>query len=146
MGVPFSFYNFSSLIDLHRGLVERLDDARLEAFSILYCNFDGLDKTKVDKSLQQILRASDAYVHNDGAFFFVLYQTDKYGATIVANMFEEFFAQYIKHDVVSFPRDGDTAQELFDSLQASIKKKLDIDVECLDSSSRKRPKEIPPTH
>jgi len=136
MSVPFSFYNFSGLVDLHRGIVERLDDAHLEAFSILYCDFEGLDKSKIDESLQQVVRSSDSYVHNDNAYFFVLYQTDSYGATVVANMFEEFFAQYIKHEVVSYPRNGETAQELFDSLQASVKKKLNIDLECLDHNSR----------
>lgn len=139
MSVPFSFYNFSGLVDLHRGIVERLDDVRLEAFSILYCDFEGLDKTKIDESLEQVVRSSDAYVHNDNAYFFVLYQTDKYGATVVANMFEEFFARYIKHAVVSFPSDGDTAQELFDSLQVNVKKILNVDLECLDHSSREKP-------
>ncbi len=139
MSVPFSFYNFTGLVDLHRGIVERLDDAHLEAFSILYCDFEGLDKSKIDESLNQVVRSSDSYVHNDDAFFFVLYQTDKYGATVVANMFEEFFGKYIRHEVVSFPRDGDTAQELFDSLQAIVKKKLNIDLECLDHDSRQHP-------
>lgn len=139
MGVPFSFYNFSGLVDLQRGIVERLNDAHLEAFSILYCNFSGFDKKKVEESLQLVVRSSDSYVHNDNAYFFILYQTDKYGATVVANMFEEFFATYVKHDVVSFPRDGETAQDLFDALQASVKKKLDIDLECLDHSSRQKP-------
>jgi len=139
MGVPFSFYNFSGLVDLQRGIVERLDDAHLEAFSILYCDFEGLDKTKVEESLQQVVRSSDSYVHNDNAYFFILYQTDKYGATIVANMFEEFFAKYIRHDVVSFPRDGETAQDLFDALQSSVKKKMDVYLECLDHDSRQKP-------
>ncbi|PHR56549.1 MAG: hypothetical protein COA44_08040 [Arcobacter sp.] len=139
MGVPFSFYNFSGIVDLHCGIVERLDDAHLEAFSILYCDFTGLDKSKIDESLTQVVRSSDSYVHNDNAFFFILYQTDKYGATVVANMFEEFFAKSIKHDVVSYPRDGESAQDLFDSLQISVKKKLSINLECLDKNSRERP-------
>ena len=139
MGVHFSFYNFSGLVDLQRGIVERLNDAHLEAFTILYCDFEGLDKTKIEESLNQVVRSSDAYVHNDNAYFFILYQTDKYGATIVANMFEEFFDRHINHDVVSYPKDAETAQDLFDALQASVKKKLDTDLECLDHSSHQRP-------
>jgi hypothetical protein len=139
MGVPFSFYNFTGLVDLQRGIVERLDDAHLEPFTILYCDFEGLDKSKIDESLKQVVRSSHSYVHNDNAYFFILYQTDKYGATVVANMFEEFFGKYIRHDVVSFPRDGESAQDLFDALQASVKKKLDIDLECLDHSSHQKP-------
>ncbi len=141
MAVPFSFYNFTGLVDLQRGIAERLYDTHLEAFSILYCDFTGLDKTKIDTSLNQVVRSSDSYVHNDNDYFFVLYQTDKYGATVVANMFEEFFGKYIQHDVVSYPRDGESAQDLFDALQASVKKKLNIDLECLDHSSHQ-----PPTH
>jgi len=78
MGVPFSFYNFSGLVDLQRGIAERQNDSRLEAFSILYCDFNGFDKPKIADSLEQVIRSSDAYVHNDNAYFFVLYQTDKY--------------------------------------------------------------------
>lgn len=139
MGVPFSFYNFTGLIELQRGITERLSDVRLEAFSILYCNFKGLDKAKVDKSLMHVVRSSDSYVHNDDAYFFILYQTDRYGATVVANMFEEFFAKPLEHEAVCFPRDGETAQELFDSLQTSVKKNFDIDLECLDHSSHQPP-------
>lgn len=139
MGIPFSFYNFTGLVDLQRGIVERLTDTRLEAFSILYCDFSGLDKKKVEESLKLVVRSSDSYVHNDNAYFFILYQTDKYGATVVANMFEDFFATYVKHDVVSYPREGETAQDLFDALQASVKKKYDIDLECLDHNSRQKP-------
>lgn len=139
MGVPFSFYNFSGLVDLQRGIAERLDESRLEAFSILYCDFTDLDKSKISDSLEQVIRSSDAYVHNDNAYFFILYQTDKYGASVVANMFEEFFGASVKHEIVSFPRDGETAQELFDAIQANAKKNHDIDLECLDHSSRQRP-------
>jgi len=138
MGVPFSFYNFTGLVDLNMGIVERLDDSRLEAFSILYCDFSELDRSKIEVSLEQVLRSSDSYVHNDAHYFFILYQTDKYGATVVANMFEEFFTKYIRHDVVAFPKDGENPQELFDALQASVKKKLNLLIDCLDHNSRRK--------
>jgi len=139
MSVPFSFYNFTGLVDLHRGISERQNESHVESFTILFCDFSGQDKSKIDDSLQQVVRHSDAYVHNNNYYFFVLYQTDKHGAGIVKNMFEEFFGTDIQHDCVSFPRDGDTAQELFDALQASVKKKLNLYLECLDHSSRQMP-------
>ena len=139
MGVPFSFYNFTGLIDLHRGIVERQDDSRLEAFSVLYCNFKDLDIKKVEDSLKQVLRSSDAYLHNDHDYFFVLYQTDKYGASVVANMFEEFFGEYVHHNIVTYPKDAETAQDIFDAMQAGVKKKLDIFLDCLDHDSRQKP-------
>jgi len=139
MGVSFSFYNFSGLVDLQRGIAERLNEQRLEAFSILYCDFSGFDKAKIANSLEQVIRSSDAYVHNDNAYFFILYQTDLYGASVVATMFEEFFGSSVKHEAVSFPKDGETAQELFDAIQANAKKHHDIDLECLDHSSHQMP-------
>jgi hypothetical protein len=137
MGVQFSFYNFTGLIDLHRGIVDRTDDSRLEAFSILYCDFSKFTKEKVSESLSQVLRSSDSYVHNNHDYFFILYQTDSYGSGIVLNMFQEFFAQDIKHYISTYPKDAESAQELFDAIQAGVKKKLNIDLECLDHSSRK---------
>ena len=139
MGVPFSFYNFSGLVDLQRGIAERQNDSRLEAFSILYCDFSGFDKPKIADSLEQVIRSSDAYVHNDNAYFFVLYQTDKYGASVVATMFEEFFVSSVKQEAVSDPRDGDTAQGLCDASRARAKKNYDIDLECLDHNSHQMP-------
>jgi hypothetical protein len=136
MGVPFSFYNFTALIDLQRGITERAEDSHAEAFSILFCDFEELDKTLIQDSLTHVLRSSDAYVHNDNFYFFILYQTDKFGADVVEKMFEEYFSMPLKHETVSFPKDGESAQELFDALQAHVKKKLEIDLEFLDHDSR----------
>lgn len=143
MSVPFSFYDLTSLIELQIGIVKRIHDNHLEAFSVLYCNFEGLDKAKVKRSLEEVLRSSDSYAYNDDHFFFILYQTDKYGTTIVANMLEEFFGTYIKHHVVSYPKDGETTQEMFESMQVAVKKRFNQDLECLDKSTRERPMEIP---
>ena len=140
MAILFSFYNFSGLVDLHRGIVDRLSDDRAEAFSILYCDFAELNQSNIEDSLEEVLRCCDAYVHNDNHYFFILYQTDKFGAEVVAKMFEDFFDKTIKHDVVSFPKDGESSQDLFDSLQTSVKKNLDIEIECLDHSTRQRTK------
>ena len=139
MGVHFSFYNFTGLINLQMGIVERQNDSRREAFTILYCDFSNLDKKQIETSVEQVVRSSDTYVHNDNDYFFLLYQTDIYGANVVSGMLEEFFATKIKHDIVAFPKDADTPQDLFDALQASVKKKHNIDLECLDHSSRQKP-------
>jgi len=136
MGVAFSFYNFTGLIDLQRGIVDRIGDSHLEAFSILYCDFSNFTKERTQESLSQVLRSSDAYVHNGTDYFFVLYQTDTYGAGVVVNMFKDFFGEEIRHHITTYPKDAESAQELFDSMQAGVKKELGIDLECLDHSSR----------
>jgi len=121
------------------GIVERQNDARREAFTILYCDFSDLDKQQIETSVEQVVRSSDAYVHNDNHYFFLLYQTDIYGAKVVSGMLEEFFAKKIKYDIVAFPKDADTPQDLFDALQASVKKKHNVYLDCLDHSSRQKP-------
>ena len=116
-GVQFSFVNFSSLIQLSIGIADRLDENRVESFSIMYCDFSSLDNQLIQNSLQDVLRNSDAIVHYDHHYFFVLPYTDKYGATIVKNMFEEFFNIPLKSSIVAYPKHGDDAQSLLGALQ-----------------------------
>ena len=131
-GIHFSFYDFASLTQLNIGIADRLDENRKESFTILFCDFSALPKEVISQSMEQVLRASDAIVHYDHYYFFVLPYTDKYGAVIVKNMFEEFFDTYVPSAEVSYPVNGDTPIELFESLQASTKKLHDLDLEFLD--------------
>ncbi len=132
-GVSFSFINFSSLIELNMGISERLDENRAESFTLLFCDFSDIEMDTIKVCLEDILRTSDAIVHYDHYYFFVLPYTDKYGATVVKNMFEEFFNTYIKSSTVSYPINGETADELLQALQAKTKKEHDIYLECLNS-------------
>jgi hypothetical protein len=134
-GVRFSYDNFSSLINLYKGIADRLDENRSESFTILYCDFSKLDEEIISESLTNVLRASDAIVNSSKDYFFILPYTDKYGSTIVKNMFEEFFNVYIPSSEVSYPINGETSDELFESLQAGIKKTFDKYLDCLDTEN-----------
>ncbi len=131
-GVHFAYYNFPSLIQLSKGVADRLDDNRAESFTILYCDFQKVDEEIILQSLEKVLRGSDVIVNSDKNYFFILPYTDKYGATIVKNMFEEFFDVYIPSSEASYPLNGETPEELFQSLQAGIKKSLNKYLDCLD--------------
>ena len=131
-GVHFAYNNFPSLLQLTMGIADRLDYKRAESFTILYCNFQKVEDDLIIESLEKVLRGSDVIVNSDKEYFFILPYTDKYGATIVKNMFEEFFDLYIPAYEVSYPLNGETPKELFQSLQAGIKKSLNIYLECLD--------------
>ncbi len=137
-GVQFSFFNFTSLIQLNIGIADRLDENRNESFTILFCDFSKLTDDVISASMDDVLRKSDAIVHYDHYFFFVLPYTDKYGAVIVKNMFEEFFDTYIPSAEVSYPVNGETPQELFDALQLRVKKLHDRDLDFLDESSMQK--------
>ncbi len=131
-GVHFAYNNFPSLLQLNMGIADRLDDNRAESFTILYCNFQKVEDTLIIESLEKVLRGSDVVVNSDKEYFFILPYTDKYGATIVKNMFEEFFDLYIPAYEASYPLNGETPEELLQSLQAGIKKRLNTYLECLD--------------
>jgi hypothetical protein len=132
-GVNFSFINFPSLLKLNMGISERLDENRSESFTLLFCDFSDVEMETIEACLEQILRTSDSIVHYDHYYFFVLPYTDKYGATIVKNMFEEFFDIYIRASAVSYPISGENPHELLEALQAKIKKEHNIYLECLDN-------------
>ncbi len=142
-GIHFSFLEFPSLIRLNMGISERLDENRSESFTILFCDFSDLDKEIIKESLQNVLRASDSIVHFDQFYFFVLPYTDKYGATIVKNMFEEFFNVYIRSVSISYPINGETVEEILVALQAKAKKEHDIYLECLDMTEKVQEKLSP---
>jgi len=119
-GVNFSFYDFPSLLSLNMGIAERLDANRKESFTMLYCDFSGLSKEVITQILEQTLRDSDSIVHYDEHYFFIFPYTDKYGAMIVKDMIEEFFDAEIPSSEVSYPIDGESPVELFETLQAQV--------------------------
>jgi len=135
-GVHFGFDNFKQLLDLTIGLTQRLDENRAESFTILYCDFSGLDHSIVQSSLEQILRDSDAIVNDKTNYFFVLPYTDKYGAEIVKKMFIEFFAVDLKAHMVSYPIDGEDSRDLALEIRDFVTLNYKNDLKCLDSFNR----------
>lgn len=135
-GIHFGFDNFKQLIDLNIGITQRLDENRAESFTILYCNFNGVEPEIIDKCLEEILRTSDAIVNEGTDYFFVLPYTDKYGAEIVKTMFDDFFAKFLNSFLISYPVDGETSEELFSTLQDSVSTFFQDDLKCLDRFAR----------
>jgi len=136
-GIQFSFDNFKQLLDLNIGISERLDENRAESFTLLYCDFSGIEQEIIDASLLDILRTSDSIVHHENDYFFVLPYTDKYGTEIVKKMFDEFFAKFLSSFLLSYPVDGETTEELLGSMQDSSSLFLKNDLHCLDRFAKK---------
>jgi len=136
-GIQFSFDNFKQLLDLNIGISERLDENRAESFTLLYCDFSGIDQEIVDASLIDILRTSDSIVHHEHDYFFVLPYTDKYGAEIVKKLFDEFFAKFLSSFLLSYPVDGETTEEILSTMQDSTSLFLKNDLSCLDQFAKK---------
>jgi len=136
-GIHFSFDNFKELMELNIGISERLDENRAESFTLLYCDFSDIDEEVINASLMDILRTSDSIVNHGHDYFFVLPYTDKYGAEIVKKMFDEFFAKFLNSFLLSYPADGETAEEIFGTMQDSVSMFYKQDLECLDRFSKK---------
>jgi hypothetical protein len=134
-GVHFNFESFKELMQLNIGISNRLDQNRAESFTMLYCDFSEIPKDVVEASLKQILRTSDSIVNHEGDYFFILPYTDKYGAEIVKKMFDEFFSKFLKAFLLSYPADGENAEELFSTMQDSTSLFLKNELHCLDRFS-----------
>jgi hypothetical protein len=131
-GIHFSFIDLKQLLALNIGISDRLDENRAESFTILYCNFKGVDQEVIDNSLQSILRNSDSIVNNGSDYFFVLPYTDKYGAEIVKKMFDEAYDTFLDSYLLSYPADGESPEELLGFMQDSVSTFFKYDLPCLD--------------
>ena len=131
-GVHFNFKDFSQLISLNIGIADRLDENRAESFTILYCNFNDIEKKIIKNSLETVLRSSDAIANFEKDYFFVLPYTDKFGAGIVKKMFDDFFDKVISSEMVSYPKDGESPKMLIEEIQTIVSTNLDIELRCLN--------------
>lgn len=135
-GIVFSFDNFESLLELNIGISQRLDENRAESFTLLYCDFSDIAGDNITESLLSTLRKSDSVVRYNKNYFFVLPYTDKYGAEVVKQIFEDLFEKNIPNFVVSYPVDGETGKELLTILQDSIATFLKSNTDYLDRFTR----------
>ena len=131
-GVHFTFNNFKSLLELNIGIAQRLDENRAESFTLLYCNFDDVETENIVSSLAPTLRSSDSIANYDTDYFFLLPYTDKYGAEVVKQIFEDLFERDIPNFMISYPVDGENAVELIQMLQESVSTFLKRDMDYLD--------------
>lgn len=131
-GIHFKYDDFLRLIELNIGISDRLDQNRAESFTLLYCDFSEIDDEIIENSLQEILRSSDSIVNYEKDYYFVLPYTDKYGANIVKKMFDEFFAKFLNTFLISYPADGEDAEELVEVLQNSVSLFCKKDLSYLD--------------
>ncbi|MCX6052776.1 MAG: hypothetical protein NTZ60_09730 [Campylobacterales bacterium] len=131
-GVHFQFEDFKQLLRLNIGLAQRLDENRAESFTLLYCDFSQIPKEVISSSLEVILRNSDSIVNHESDYFFILPYTDKYGAEIVKKMFDQFFADFVKSFLLSYPVDGENAEAIFGEMQDSVSTFWKKELHCLD--------------
>ena len=131
-GVYFTFNNFKALLDLNICIAQRLDENRAESFTLLYCDFGDVATENIKETLSTALRNSDSIVHYDTDYYFVLPYTDKYGAEVVKQIYEDLFERDIPNFMISYPVDGESSAELIEMMQDSVSTFLKKDLDYLD--------------
>lgn len=131
-GIHFQFEDFKQLLRLNIGIADRIDENRAESFTILYCDLSEVEDVKIAKALQKILRTSDTIANHKKDYFFVLPYTDKYGADIVKKLFDKSFNKFLNSFLISYPVDGESADELTEVLQTSVKQFCKSNLDYLD--------------
>ncbi len=131
-GINFNFEDFKQIIRLNIGIANRLDENRAESFTILYCDLSSQKDDKIAEALEKLLRTSDTININKSDYYFVLPNTDKYGAEIVKKIFDDFFDDFIKSFHISYPSDGESTDELIMVLQSRVKHFCKKDLSYLD--------------
>jgi len=131
-GIHFQFEDFKQLIRLNIGIAKRLDENRAESFTLLYCDLSELEDVVIKGALEEILRTSDTIANHKKDYFFVLPYTDKYGAEIVKKLFDTKFDTFINSFLVSYPVDGESAEEITEVLQTRVKKFCKKNLDYLD--------------
>ncbi len=132
-GIHFQFEDFKQLLRLNIGIADRLDENRAESFTVLYCDFSSIDDKKIQEVLKEILRTSDTIANHGKDYFFVLPYTDKYGANIVKKLLDDSYEKFLNSFLISYPSDGEDAQEIIDVLQNSVKLFCKKDLDYLDT-------------
>ena len=120
-GIHFQFDDFKQLLRLNIGIADRLDENRAESFTVLYCDLSKADDSDINAVLKTVLRTSDTIANHEKDYFFVLPYTDKYGAEIVKKSLDECFGDFLNSFLVSYPVDGENAEDLSEYLQNSVK-------------------------
>ena len=131
-GIHFQFEDFKQLLRLNIGIADRLDENRAESFTILYCDFSEIENVVISGALEEILRTSDTIANHAKDYFFVLPYTDKYGADIVKKLFDTKLDTFLNSFLISYPVDGESAEEITGVLQPSVKHFCKKDLEYLD--------------
>jgi len=131
-GIHFQFEDFKQLLRLNIGIADRLDENRAESFTVLYCDFSSIDDEKIQEVLKEVLRTSDTIANHGTDYFFVLPYTDKYGANIVKKLLDDSYQKFLNSFLISYPSDGEDAQEIIDVLQNSVKLFCKKDLDYLD--------------
>ncbi len=116
----------SSLIAHHIALIDRFNSDSFEEFALIFLKLDSINDIEIKKSIQIIFRDSDIIFEQDGNYIILLPKTDWNGATELLKGLQEFLDISFKDSIVTYPDDGESAQELIEAFKKVVKENYNL--------------------
>lgn len=124
----FPLASFKALLAHHIALIERFEEPQLAEFSLLYLKLGDNPSLELKKSIQIVFRDSDIIFEYGNDYIIILPKTDWNGAIELLNGLQEFLGQRFQDSIVTYPDDGQTADELIESFKRVVKHYYDLDL------------------
>jgi hypothetical protein len=126
----FPLYTLKSLINHHIALIDRSDTFSTQEFALMFLKMDDIDDLELKKSIQIVFRDSDIIFDAGENYIILLPKTDWNGAYELLRGLQEFLNQKLSDSIVTYPDDGEDANELMDSFKNVVEKcyKLKLDI------------------
>lgn len=128
--VVFSKHDIHSLVEHHIALLKRFQISEDE-FSIIYFDIGDKKEDELTIIFQKILRQTDALFQEDSHTIVMLPGTDWNGATELLSGIQEFLGQSLMDNIVTYPDDGENANELLGKLRELVLDNCDVKVKSL---------------
>ncbi|OQX74883.1 MAG: hypothetical protein B6D59_01055 [Campylobacteraceae bacterium 4484_4] len=124
----FPLESLHALIAHHIALIDRFDPYASQEFSLLFLKLDNFDNMELKKSIQIIFRDSDIIFNYGDNYIILLPKTDWNGAFELLSGLQEFLDQKLQDSIVTYPDDGESADELLANFKKVVKKSYGIDL------------------
>jgi len=126
----FPLSTLKSLITHHIALIDRSDTFNTPEFALMFLKMADIDDLELKKSIQILFRDSDIIFDAGDNYIILLPKTNWNGAFELLHGLQEFLNQDLQDSIVTYPDDGEGAEELLNSFKNVVDKyykfKLDI--------------------
>jgi hypothetical protein len=126
----FPLYTLKSLISHHIALIDRADVFGTQEFALMFLKMEDIDDLDLKKSIQIVFRDSDIIFDADENYIILLPKTNWNGAYELLGGLQEFLNLKLQDSIVTYPDDGENAEELLHSFKNVIDKYYDLKVAC----------------
>ncbi len=124
----FPLSTLKSLITHHIALIDRSDTFSTQEFALMFLKMEDIDDLELKKSIQIVFRDSDIIFNAGENYIILLPKTDWNGAYELLKGLQEFLNQNLQDSIVTYPDDGEDANELIKSFKSVVKKYYELEL------------------